>query len=307
MFNRNIPKTLDDVIIIDDSKPNKLTVKINNVTIPYLKILRDMMFDHVPTMAIDKILIYNNTSTRNFEEIANDLELIPIYANPNDFKYFDGAHTGDNTIVFDLDKTGPTMQETLSNPYSTYLLSGNLKWVPFEQVAFHLNPDLDLDTYGDQQNKFNNDPPRVSDDNFVILALRQGENVKMRCLALKGSGKYHTKFSPVSNVIYEKIGQNDQIIEGTSMDPITLKQPQPTYKPNLALLNYIERRTITGDVTVTEYSLLYPEQNYTLTLETKGQLSPLDVLKEAIKLTVSYMEKPLSERQEDITIPGYVY
>ncbi len=303
MLNRTIPQSIDDVTI-SEATEDKLVVQINKVTIPYIWTLRKMMYRYVPTMAIDKIYVYNNTSSIPYELLARRISLTPIKADARQFDFFDGAHTEHNTLIFDLKKSGPEYIETIDNPSSMNVTSGDFEWIPFEDVSqdFGRTPEYN------QSEKFKNDPIRVSDPNYLLLKLKPTQELNLRCLCLKGSGKFHTRFSPVSNVYYEKIGEDtDILIEGTSMEPLLLESPKPIFRQDLALHKYIDRKTMSGEVTVSEYSLLYPVEDFKFTLETKGQLSPEEVLNQAIKITETYMEKPYSERFEDIGFPGYIY
>ena len=300
-FGREIPKSIDDVEILEISE-NKMVIQINEVTIPYIWTLRRMMYRYVPTMAIDKIYVYNNTSSIPYEQFARRISLVPVRMDAREFDFFDGVHTEKNTIVFDLDKTGTEYIDTIGDPSSMNVTSGDLKWIPFEDISesmFERTPEYN------QKEKFGE--IKVSDPYYLYIKLKPKQNINIRCLCLKGSGKYHTKFSPVSNVYYKKLNDTGIVIEGTSMEPLLLEPPQPLFRPDLALQAYIDRKTMSGEVTVTEYSLLFPQEDFIFTFETKGQLSPMDTLTQAIKITETYMDKPYSERFEDIKFPGYVY
>lgn len=48
---------------------------------------RRILLAEVPTMAIEKVLIYNNTSVIQDEVLAHRLGLIPLKANPSQFKF----------------------------------------------------------------------------------------------------------------------------------------------------------------------------------------------------------------------------
>lgn len=300
-FGRKIPRSINDIIILESSD-NKLVIRINNVTIPYIWTLRKMMYRYVPTMTIDKIYVYNNTSSIPYEQLARRISLVPIKADAREFNYFDGVNTEYNTIVFDLDKTGPEYIDRIGNPSSMNVTSGDFKWIPFEEISQSM---FGRSYEYSQIEKFGE--IKMSDPNYLLVKLKPGQNINIRCLCFKGSGKYHTKYSPVSNVYYTKVNETDLIIEGTSMEPLLLEPPQPLFRQNLALQTYIDRRSMSGEVTVNEYSLLFEEEDFIFTFETKGQLSPTDVLSQALKITEEYMDKQYNERFEDIGFPGYMY
>ncbi len=47
---------------------------------------RRILLAEIPTMAIEKVYVYNNTSVIQDEVLAHRLGLIPLKANPNLFK-----------------------------------------------------------------------------------------------------------------------------------------------------------------------------------------------------------------------------
>ena len=48
---------------------------------------RRILLSEVPTMAIDRVYIYNNTSVIQDEVLAHRIGLIPLKANPDHFKF----------------------------------------------------------------------------------------------------------------------------------------------------------------------------------------------------------------------------
>jgi len=68
----------------------ELVVDIIGIDAPLANALRRIMIAEVPTMAIEKVTIYQNTSIIADEVLAHRLGLIPILADPNDFIYKDG-------------------------------------------------------------------------------------------------------------------------------------------------------------------------------------------------------------------------
>lgn len=59
----------------------------------------DCFVGQVPTMAVEKVLVYNNTSIVQDEILAHRLGLIPIHADPRLFEYRNQGEGLRNEIV----------------------------------------------------------------------------------------------------------------------------------------------------------------------------------------------------------------
>lgn len=73
------------------------------------------IFFQVPTMAIEKVFIYNNTSIVQDEVLAHRLGLIPINADPRLFEY---RNTGKAITTHTLHSTAVLPVLPLSNVYT---------------------------------------------------------------------------------------------------------------------------------------------------------------------------------------------
>lgn len=163
----------------------------------------------MPTICIELVYIWNNTSVIADEVLSHRLGLVPLNVDPAlmqfkastsscsfyGFRMFiagvldlDSA-TDHNTIVFELDITctrNPGAPKASENPDELYInhevLSGHLRWKPA----------------GDQLTVFEGLPaPGPMNPNIVLAKLRPGQSVRMELHAIKGVGKDHAKFSPV--------------------------------------------------------------------------------------------------------------
>ncbi len=259
-----------DIKILDN---DNIEFELRNITTPYAKIFSDVLYNKIPSMAIDKILVNKNTSSIPYELIAPRIALIPINADPDNFEYFNGEHSQYNTIVFDLKKSGKNIWETLpQNIYGqTNVYSGDLKLIPFKN-------DILI-----------NNPPKPYDDNYVIIKLLQNQEIDFTCYALKGRGQDHTKFSPVSYVIYSPI--------------------EDIPKPAMMMTMYpdLMRKIHTEEFSVNDLNVLFPLMDYIYKVGLKGQISAEKILEKAVEITNEIMNLPFSERKKDIEIPGYLY
>ncbi|KAF0540271.1 DNA-directed RNA polymerases I and III subunit RPAC1 [Gigaspora margarita] len=157
--------------------------------------LRRIMIAEVPTMAIEKVYIYNNTSIVQDEVLAHRLGLIPIKADPDRF-YFKQANespTDMNTIVFKIEHEctfSPKAREDETDPQKLYighnLLSESLTWIP----------------KGDQEEQYASCPIRPVHHDILIAQMRPGQKIKIEAHCEKGIGKDHAKWSPVATASY---------------------------------------------------------------------------------------------------------
>ena len=167
----------------------------------------------VPTVAIERVYIWDNTSVLVDEVLAHRLGLIPLNVDPALMQFKTSMSSGlrlrfrvsyheptdaediatdRNTLVFTIDiactrSPNPPLKTSEdpspSDLYVDYeLLSKHLTWKPA----------------GDQESVFEGLPkPGPTKPNIVLAKLRPGQSISMELHAVKGVGKDHAKFSPV--------------------------------------------------------------------------------------------------------------
>jgi hypothetical protein len=104
-----------------------------------------VLFFQIPTMAIERVNIYDNTSIIQDEVLAHRLGLLPVYADPDDFTFMwesEGESTPENTIALALDvqcRARPGAPET-AMPIDRFINSNvytkDLRWVPLGDQVF---------------------------------------------------------------------------------------------------------------------------------------------------------------------------
>ncbi|XP_053613926.1 DNA-directed RNA polymerases I and III subunit RPAC1 isoform X1 [Plodia interpunctella] len=157
---------------------------------------RRLMLSEVPSMAIEKVMIRNNTSIIQDEVLAHRLGLIPLKADPRLFEYRpEDASEGTefDTLEFTLkvrcsnNKSQPKdsyRSEDLYENHSVY--SSQMKWQPIgNQASVHKEADVGP-VHGD----------------ILISKMRPGHELDLQLVAVKGIGKDHAKFSPVATASY---------------------------------------------------------------------------------------------------------
>ncbi|KCV70498.1 hypothetical protein H696_02839 [Fonticula alba] len=164
--------------------------------------IRRILLAEVPTMAIENVYVKNNTSVLHDELLCHRLGLIPIYADPRqfDFKFAEDEATDINTIVLSLNVKcthNPSAPAGASDPNVRYInstaFSRDIKWVP----------------QGPQAERFAEDPIRPVHDAIEIIRLRPGQELDIDMHCVKGIGKIHAKWSPVSTAFYRIMPQID--------------------------------------------------------------------------------------------------
>jgi DNA-directed RNA polymerase I and III subunit RPAC1 len=200
-FKRNFRveiKELDEERIVFD---------MIGVSAPIANAFRRILIAEVPTMAIDKIHLYQNTSIIQDEVLVHRLGLIPIKVDPRKFKFpkeVDDSLTPESALVFTLHavckakKGGNGEEEVLEN---SEVYSGDLKWVP----------------QGNQEEEFGDDVPKPVIDNILIARMRPGQEIEAELFVEKGIGRDHTKWSPVCTASY-KLLPEVKIVKGISSD-----------------------------------------------------------------------------------------
>lgn len=166
---------------------------------------RRILLAEVPSLAIERAYIHNNTSVLADEVLAHRLGLIPLtgsetglkwlrwYTEPSPDETFEGMERTDyNTVIFklnvkcvdtlpDLDSSDSAWQYTTGNVYSSHLT-----WSPL----------------GRQKEIFSASPLRPVSSRILIAKLVSGQELEMTLHAQLGIGKDHAKFSPVATATY---------------------------------------------------------------------------------------------------------
>jgi len=156
------------------------------------------MISEIPTVAIEKVTMWQNTSIIPDENLAHRVGLIPLkvdarlleFHDPSkEYSEHDSLHFKLHKVCSKKDPSAPMIlnstihdEEKLYNNPNVY--SGDLEWIP----------------KGDQQERLGNVRP-IHDD-ILIAKLRPGQEIEMELICEKGIGKTHSKWSPVCTAYY---------------------------------------------------------------------------------------------------------
>ena len=151
----------------------RITIKFNNVPRQYVNALRRISISEVPTLAIDDVVILENSSVMHDEAIAHRLGLIPLKTEPDRF-----------VMPHDCD-----CKSTLGCSKSRVLLV--------------------LDSEANEKSKVATSGELLSEDELVkpvskdipIVVLAPTQKLKFEAYARLGVGRDHSKWQPTSAAI----------------------------------------------------------------------------------------------------------
>ena len=160
---------------------------------------RRILLAEVPTLAIEKVYVQNNTSVIADEVLSHRLGLIPLtacstglkwlkwYVAPSDEKDYKGMDRTDyNTVVFTLHVKCTRNPDGSEDHINGHVYSGHINWTG----------------QGRQKEMFADGPIRPVSDKILIAKMRPGQEIELTMHAHLGVGKDHAKFSPVATAAY---------------------------------------------------------------------------------------------------------
>lgn len=176
-----------------------LNFDLVKVELPIANAFRRIMIAEVPSVAIEKVYMYMNTSVIQDEVLSQRLGLIPMMVDPDALSWLDlslpesDCYTEDNTIVMTLDVActkNPNAPAGCTDPRVLY-----------RNAHVYLR-DLVFEPHGKQKERFADCPVRACDPDILLAKLRPGQEISLRMHCVLGIGSDHAKFSPVATASY---------------------------------------------------------------------------------------------------------
>ncbi|KAJ4948793.1 DNA-directed RNA polymerases I and III subunit RPAC1 isoform X1 [Gymnodraco acuticeps] len=267
---------------------------------------RRILLAEVPTMAIEKVFIYNNTSIVQDEVLAHRLGLVPIKADPRLFEYRDAGEESAEEQGSEIDtiqlqlkikcSRNPRATKDSSDPRELYLnhmvYSSDITWVPI----------------GNQADVFADSVIRPVHDDILIAQLRPGQELDIIMHCVKGIGQDHAKFSPVATASYRLLPEITLLepVEGEkaerlkrcfSRGVIDIEDVNGTNVAKVvnSRLDTCSREVIRHDDLKNVVKLARLRDHFIFTVESTGILPPDVLVTEAIKVLMTKCQRFLSE------------
>ncbi|NP_001134298.1 DNA-directed RNA polymerases I and III subunit RPAC1 isoform X1 [Salmo salar] len=263
---------------------------------------RRILLAEVPTMAVEKVLIYNNTSIIQDEILAHRLGLIPIKADPRLFEYRnagDEEGTEIDTIQLQLKikcTRNPRATKDSADPRELYLnhmvYSKDMKWAPIGNQA---------DVFADA-----NIGPVHGD--ILLAQLRPGQELDIVMHCVKGIGQDHAKFSPVATASYRLLPEITlmETVEGEKAERL-----KRCFSPGVievenhggkvvakvvnSRLDTCSREVLRHDDLKNAVKLARVRDHFIFSVESTGILAPDVLVTEAIKVLMTKCQRFLNE------------
>ena len=161
------------------------------------------MIAELPTIAIERVFMQNNTSVVQDEVLAHRIGLIPLAGPSNILKRMrwpqanhagpDSKFNDNDTLVFKLEVQCTRNKEAAKNeevPRKMYnkahIYAKDIEWTP----------------KGRQEEWANGQTMSPTNPDILIAKLRPGQVIELEAHAIKGNGADHAKWSPVATATY---------------------------------------------------------------------------------------------------------
>lgn len=183
---------------IIDQTDNTISVKLSGVPRQYANALRRIALSEVPTMAIDDVVVIENSSVMHDEAVAHRFGLIPL---KTDLERFVMAHECDCKSTLGCSNCRVMLYlDAEAKEKSRLVLSGELK--SDDEDVKPVSPDV------------------------PIIVLAPAQKLKVEAYARLGTGKSHAKWQPVSVAVLKEVNdeKEEYVLELESLGSLTPRE-----------------------------------------------------------------------------------
>ncbi|KAL6639460.1 hypothetical protein ACP70R_023190 [Stipagrostis hirtigluma subsp. patula] len=271
---------------------------------------RRILIAEVPTMAIEKIFMVDNTSVIADEVLSHRLGLIPLDADPRRFEYMSENDVPNerNTIVYKLHVSCEKGSQRIT------VKSGELEWLPEGSQLNMSSPAQSGDkqktftSFSQSQKEIYEKPLGVKFKDITIARLGPGQAIELEAHAVKGVGKVHAKWSPVATAWYRMLPEVVLLkeIEGDDAEELVKKCPVNVF--DIEDLGNGRKRAVVAKpraCTLCRECVMCPtgehielrrvRDHFIFTIESTGAMPPEVLFTEAVKILEEKCERVIAE------------
>jgi len=255
-----------------------LRLLIKGVSVPFMNALRRIVLSEVPCMAVDEIVILENSSVVQDEMIAHRLGLVPLRTDLDSYNLPEececksefGCNLCRVTLTLDAES-----KEGTRAVYSGEMVSENPNIVPVS-------------------------------DKIPILKLAKEQKIRLEAYARLGKGKAHAKWQPVSMCAYKyfpriEISKNCDLC-GKCIDAcpkqILVKTEGKVRVRDIKACTLCQDCVQACPKESPAITVSWEPSTFILSLESSGGLSPERIVTEAVKIT----DKQLKELGRQVKV-----
>jgi DNA-directed RNA polymerases I and III subunit RPAC1 len=206
-------------IQIHRKSPLHLTFSLVGTDASIANAFRRILLAEIPTVAIEYVFIFNNTSIIADEILSHRLGLIPLtastatgraqfrklgwYRKPTEDNAEVDAPNDGNTLVLNLNASCVKNPDISKADYTSgaitdpKLLYSNSSIYASELLFRPTGSQSDPSSFGSAH-----DAVRAANPDILLAKLRPGQEIALEAHAVKGVGSDHAKFSPVATASY---------------------------------------------------------------------------------------------------------
>ncbi|GAA6005304.1 DNA-directed RNA polymerase core subunit RPC40 [Rhodotorula paludigena] len=274
--------------------PSALEFDLVGVDASVANALRRIVIAEVPTVAIEDVYIWNNTSIVQDEVLAQRLGLIPLAIDPRKLEMKNPSSEGPtdlDTVVFSLVARCERRRDVKRGETDPDKIWSGV------QV---LSSDLEFSPRGAQEALFAGSLPRPAVPDILVAKMRGGQEIVAELHCNKGVGKDHAKWSPVATASYRLL---PTIRIDSPIPPALHSKFQACFPPGVVDVSSGELRIADARRdTVSREVLRHPEfegkvtlgrvrDHFIFNLESAGQYAPQELVPEALRVLVTKVQQ----------------
>ncbi|GAA6041901.1 hypothetical protein JCM8097_000212 [Rhodosporidiobolus ruineniae] len=275
---------------LNSLSPSALEFDLVGVDASVANAIRRIVIAEVPTVAIENVYVWNNTSIVQDEVLAQRLGLIPLAIDPRKLemkKTQEEPPTDLNTVVFSLVARCERLRDVKKGETDPHKI-----WSGTEV----LSSQMEFSARGGQFELFGENLPKPAVDDILIAKMRGGQEIVAELHCNKGVGKDHAKWSPVATASYRLL-PHIQIL--SSIPPALHPKFQACFPAGV--IDISRGRVEVADArrdTVSREVLRHPEfegkvklgrvrDHFIFNLESAGQYAPQELVPAAVEVLLA--------------------